>query len=111
MASRGFVGLGLALALCAGGCGGGGELPNGLLLAISRFEKGAGGAPKPHSELVFLSQRGGKWDYPIIEVNPNCWLEKRGEFVAAARKHGLTYPDLLERIIELAVARRAPAVS
>jgi hypothetical protein len=61
MASRGFVGLGLALALCAGGCGGGGELPNGLLLAISRFEKGAGGAPKPHSELVFLSQRGGKW--------------------------------------------------
>jgi hypothetical protein len=61
MASRGIAGCGLALALSLAGCGSSGELPNGLLLAISRFEKGAGGAPKPHSELVFLSQRGGKW--------------------------------------------------
>jgi D-alanine-D-alanine ligase len=53
-----------------------------------------------------LRERKGKWDYPIIEVNPNCWLEKRGEFVAAARKHGLTFPELLERIVELAIARR-----
>jgi D-alanine-D-alanine ligase len=57
-----------------------------------------------------LRQRKGKWDYPIIEVNPNCWLEKRGEFAAAARKHGLTYPELLERIIELARARRPQAL-
>ena len=42
------------------------------------------------------------WDFPIIEVNPNCWLEKRGEFCSRLRKHGLTYPDLLERIIDLA---------
>ena len=55
-----------------------------------------------------LRKRGSKWEFPIIEVNPNCWLEKRGEFAAAARKHGLTYPDLLERIIELALARRPP---
>ena len=47
-----------------------------------------------------------EWDYPIIEVNPNCWLEKRGEFAAAARKHGMSYPELLERIIELALDRR-----
>jgi D-alanine-D-alanine ligase len=53
-----------------------------------------------------LRRRGDTWDYPIIEVNPNCWLEKRGEFAAAARKHGLTYPELLERITELALARR-----
>ena len=51
----------LGIALGLGSCGGGGDLPNGLLLAISRFEKGAGGAPKPHSELVFLSRRGGEW--------------------------------------------------
>jgi hypothetical protein len=37
------------------------DLPNGLLVAVSRFEKGAGGAPKPHSELLFLRRRGGVW--------------------------------------------------
>ena len=46
------------------------------------------------------------WDCPVIEVNPNCWLEKRGEFAVAARNHGLSYPDLLEKIVELALARR-----
>ena len=53
-----------------------------------------------------LGKRSGAWDYPIIEVNPNCWLEKRGEFAAAARKHGLAYPDLLEKIVELGIQRR-----
>jgi D-alanine-D-alanine ligase len=61
--------------------------------------KPAGGASADLSE----------WDFPIIEVNPNCWLEKRGEFAAAARKHGLSYPELLEKIVELALARRPPA--
>ncbi len=61
-------------------------------------------------DMRLRQRKGGKWDYPVIEVNPNCWLEKRGEFVAAARKHGLSYPELLERIIELALARR-PQVS
>jgi D-alanine-D-alanine ligase len=51
------------------------------------------------------------WDYPIIEVNPNCWLEKRSEFAMAARQHGLSYPALLERIIELALQRRTPKKS
>jgi hypothetical protein len=36
-------------------------LPNGLLAAVSRFEKGADGAPKPHSELLFLRRQGGGW--------------------------------------------------
>jgi D-alanine-D-alanine ligase len=49
------------------------------------------------------------WEYFIIEVNPNCWIEKRGEFAAGARKHGLSYPELLEKIIELALARRPKA--
>jgi hypothetical protein len=38
------------------------DLAQGLLVAVSRFEKGAGGAPKPHSELLFLRQRGGRWE-------------------------------------------------
>jgi len=38
----------------------GADLPNGLLVAVSRFEKTAAG-PKPHSELLFLRRQGGKW--------------------------------------------------
>jgi D-alanine-D-alanine ligase len=47
-----------------------------------------------------------EWDFPVIEVNPNCWIEKRSEFASAARKHGLSYPELLEQILELALDRR-----
>jgi D-alanine-D-alanine ligase len=54
----------------------------------------------------FVTVDSSTWDFPIIEVNPNCWLEKRGEFAAAARKHGHSYPELLERIIGLALERR-----
>lgn len=60
-------------------------------------------------DMRLRERKGGKWDYPIIEVNPNCWLEKRSEFVAAARKRGLSYPELLEKIIGLALARRSQA--
>ena len=60
MAKKTTLGL-LALAgLVAAGCGPK-DFPNALVLSLSRFEKGAGGAPKPHSELVFLRNRGGKW--------------------------------------------------
>ena len=43
----------------------------------------------------------------VIEVNPNCYLERESEFARAAREHGLEYPALLARIIELATARYA----
>lgn len=51
----------------------------------------------------------------IIEVNPNPWLDKSAEFALAARKSkpDLSYGDLIERIVELAMDRqmreRAPA--
>jgi D-alanine-D-alanine ligase len=54
----------------------------------------------------FVTIDSTTWDFPIIEVNPNCWLEKRAEFAAAARKHGLTYPELMEKIVALALDRR-----
>jgi D-alanine-D-alanine ligase len=41
----------------------------------------------------------------VIEVNPNPWLSSRAEFAMAARKSGRTYPQLVEEIIELAMAR------
>jgi hypothetical protein len=59
----------------------------------------------------FVTIESTTWDFPIIEVNPNCWLEKRGEFAAAARKHSLTYPELMEKIVGLALERRPRSAS
>ncbi len=47
------------------------------------------------------------WEFFIIEVNPNPHLDKKGELAMAARKHGLNYSDLIEKIIELAVERNS----
>jgi len=41
----------------------------------------------------------------VIEVNPNCYLEKNAEFASAAGKSGIEYPALINRIVELANAR------
>ncbi|HEX6966449.1 MAG TPA: ATP-grasp domain-containing protein [Gemmatimonadaceae bacterium] len=43
----------------------------------------------------------------VIEVNPNCYLERDGEFARAAAEDGLEYDMLVARIIELALARYA----
>jgi D-alanine-D-alanine ligase len=41
----------------------------------------------------------------VIEVNPNPWLASRAEFAMAARKAGRTYTQLVEEIVDLALAR------
>ena len=41
----------------------------------------------------------------VIEVNPNPWLSSKAEFAMAARKAGRTYLQLVEEIVELAMAR------
>jgi D-alanine-D-alanine ligase len=41
----------------------------------------------------------------VIEVNPNCYLERTGEFSRAAAEAGLAHEALVGRIIELALAR------
>ena len=43
----------------------------------------------------------------VIEVNPNCYLEREGEFARAAAHGGLDYDALIGRIVELAAARYA----
>ena len=43
----------------------------------------------------------------VIEVNPNCYLERDSEFARAAARGGLQYDALIERIVELAAARYA----
>ncbi len=41
----------------------------------------------------------------VIEVNPNCYLEKTAEFSRAAEKSGLSHDAVIARILELALAR------
>jgi D-alanine-D-alanine ligase len=41
----------------------------------------------------------------VIEVNPNPWLASKAELALAARKSGRTYTQLIEEIVELAIAR------
>jgi D-alanine-D-alanine ligase len=41
----------------------------------------------------------------VIEVNPNCYLERSGEFARAAAEAGIAHDALIGRIIELAQAR------
>ena len=43
----------------------------------------------------------------VIEVNPNCYLERESEFARAAKRSGLEYADLVARILDLANARYA----
>jgi D-alanine-D-alanine ligase len=43
----------------------------------------------------------------VLEVNPNCYLEREAEFSRAARRSGLEYEALVARIVELANARYA----
>jgi D-alanine-D-alanine ligase len=41
----------------------------------------------------------------VIEVNANCYLEKESEFAMAAEAEGLSYPQLVSRIVDLALER------
>jgi D-alanine-D-alanine ligase len=43
----------------------------------------------------------------VIEVNPNCYIERGSEFARAAHAHGLPYERLIERLLDLARARYA----
>jgi D-alanine-D-alanine ligase len=49
----------------------------------------------------------GNGDIYVLEINPNCYLEKNAEFARAAAKDGLDYDALIARIVELATARYA----
>jgi D-alanine-D-alanine ligase len=41
----------------------------------------------------------------VLEVNASCYLEKGSEFANAARAAGIEYVDLVQRIVDLAMAR------
>lgn len=45
------------------------------------------------------------WEFYVIEVNPNPYLDEKSELAMAVRKHGLNYSELIEKIIALAMER------
>ncbi len=44
-------------------------------------------------------------DIYVLEVNASCYLEKESEFAMAAREAGLEFPALVQKIVDLAMAR------
>jgi D-alanine-D-alanine ligase len=44
-------------------------------------------------------------DIYVLEVNASCYLDKESEFAMAAAAGGLNYKQLIERIVDLALAR------
>jgi D-alanine-D-alanine ligase len=44
-------------------------------------------------------------DIYVIEVNASCYLEENSEFANAAQAAGIEFPDLVNRIVELAAER------
>jgi D-alanine-D-alanine ligase len=52
-----------------------------------------------------VTTKHDNWEFYVIEVNPNPYLDKKSELAMAAHKHGLNYSDLIEKIIELAMER------
>lgn len=41
----------------------------------------------------------------VIEVNASCYLEENSEFAVAAKAAGIEFPELIQRIVELALER------
>jgi len=48
-----------------------------------------------------------KGEVYVIEANPNPWLSSGQEFAMAAKKSGLSYTQMIEEIVDLAMARQA----
>lgn len=46
----------------------------------------------------------------VIEVNASCYLEKESEFATAAVASGMAYPDLIQKITDLALQRYKESV-
>jgi len=44
-------------------------------------------------------------DIYVLEVNASCYLERSSEFAMAAAAAGMPYPQLIERIVQLALER------
>ncbi len=86
-------------------------IPKGtVMLSNPRLSKKALPAPPIDPtemiSLVSTVQEVDAWEYYLIEVNPNPHLERGAEFALAARKKGLSYLEVIERILDAGLKRR-----
>lgn len=66
---------------------------------------GGKGEAEKSNRVETVSTEADTWEFYVIEVNPNPHLHNKSELAMAARKHGLNYADLIEKIVELAMER------
>ena len=43
----------------------------------------------------------------VIEVNASCYLENESEFAVAGKAAGIEFPDLVQKIVQLAMDRHS----
>ncbi|HKE85580.1 MAG TPA: hypothetical protein VKB50_17580 [Vicinamibacterales bacterium] len=81
------------------------DLPEDSVLALQKTAVGAYQALelRDYGRVDMRLQPDG--GVQVIEVNPNPWLSSKAEFAMAARKSGRNYTQLVEEIVELAMAR------
>ncbi len=83
------------------------DLPDAMVLQMQRMAMESLHALRLRDNAridMRLNQRG---EIFVIEANPNCYLERNGEFARAAERAGITYDALIERLVVLATARYA----
>ncbi|MGI9044406.1 MAG: D-alanine--D-alanine ligase family protein [Gemmatimonadaceae bacterium] len=81
------------------------DLPEELTLRMQKVAIDAFNALRLRDYARVDLRMNAKEEIYVIEVNPNCYLEKGAEFATAAAKDGLEYRVLVERIVDLARAR------
>ncbi len=81
------------------------DLPPELVTRMQKVATDAFNALRLRDYARVDLRMNAKEEIYVIEVNPNCYLEKNAEFATAAAKDGIEYPDLIERIVDFARAR------
>lgn len=84
-----------------------GDLPPELSVRIAEAARAAFTALRLRDYARIDIRVSASGDPFVLEVNPNCYLERESEFARAAARMGLEYEMLVARIIELALARYA----
>lgn len=83
------------------------DLPEGLVQDMQRVARQAFQALQLHDYGRIDLRVSDNGEIYILEVNPNCYLEKTAEFARAAGRDGFDYDELVARIVDLAAARYA----
>jgi D-alanine-D-alanine ligase len=81
------------------------EIPEETKLKLQRVALGAYRALRVRDYGRVDLRVSAAGDAYVIEVNASCYLERSSEFATAAKAAGITYPNLVNAIAKLALAR------